>query len=145
MARQQREETFDHELRLKTAGAVTASGNAQVDGEDAVLDLGEGRYDSRAIVDTTACKTSGGDESYEIRVQLSNSATFASGVVTAVALKLGHQSVTGSTAASPAVARYELPFCNEVSGSLYRYARLAHAIAGTSPSISYSAFAVKKA
>lgn len=145
MAINQKGFTVDAALRLKDAGAVTASGNAQVGGSDRILDLGAGRMDFRAILDVAAIDTTSADESYRIRLQLSNSATFASGIVTAATAELGVASATGSSAATAAGTRVELAGCNEFNGVVYRYARLTHVIAGTTPSINYQGWLVKTA
>lgn len=131
--------TLDAQLIMKDAGAVTASAAAQVAGSNRIITLGAGRVDGRVIVDASAIKATANDESYRIRLQLSTSATFAAGNITAVTLELGDPTVTGSSADS-APGRYELPFCNEVNGVLYPHARLFHQIAGTSPSINYAAY-----
>lgn len=136
--------TFDAALLLKSSSAVTASGNAQVNAVDRILDLGLGRVDARAICDVTALDVSSGDESYRLRVQLSNSATFAAGNITVASLELGDSTVTGSSV-DTVVGRYEIPFANEVNGVLYRYARMTHVIAGTTPTITHSAYAVLSA
>jgi hypothetical protein len=131
--------TLDALLIMKDAGAVTSSAAAQVAAADRIIKLGAGRVDGRVIVDVTALDITTGDESYRIRLQLSTSATFAAGNVTAVTLELGDSTVTGSSVDST-VGRYELPFCNEVNGVLYAHARLFTFAAGTTPSINYAAY-----
>ena len=131
MARNQKDQTYDHELRLKDAGLIAADGAAQVGGSDKILDLGASRVDGRVIIDVTAIEVATGDESYRIKTQFSNSATFASGVIGGPQLHLGDSSVLIGESADSVVGRYELPFTNEINGTTYRYMRLYTDVAGT--------------
>lgn len=131
---------FDSLLEMKDAGLVASSAAAQVDSADKIADLGKSLFEANLVVDITAIEVASADEKYEIELQLSDSATFASGVVCAHVLKLGDSSVNGSSADS-AVGRYIVPICNEFNGTIYRYARLYTRIAGTiATGINYSAF-----
>lgn len=127
--------TYDHSLLLKAAGAVTATAASSI------LDLGAGRWDGRVIVDISALDITTGDEAYELRVQVSSSSTFASGIQTVAAFKFGDSSVTGGSADTVA-GRYELGFSNEFNGTKYQHARINAVVAGTTPSINYSAYLV---
>jgi len=131
--------TFDAALELKDTGAVTADGVGQVDAVDRVLDLGAARADSRVIVDVSGIDLTTGDEHYRLRLQLSNTPDFSADVVNAGQLELGSASATGNSNDSTA-GRYEMAFTNEVNGTVYRYARIFADVAGTSPSINYTAF-----
>lgn len=145
MARQQKDFTFDLSTQLKDAGLVAASAAAQVGGAAKVLDLGLGRIDFRVIVDATAIEVDTGNELYTVLLQLSNSSTFASGIFNAGAILLGHSSTTLESA-STAVGRRELPACNEVNGTLYRYARVYTVVAGTiATGVNFIAFMVQEA
>jgi len=145
MPRDRKDVTFDIGLRLKDAGLVAASAAAQVGGVDKILDLGAGRVDGRAILDVTACEVDTGNEKYQIMFQLSNSATFASGVFNGSALVLGDSSVSNETVDSAVPRHQELPVCNEVNGVVYRYARLYTFVAGTiATGINYSGFLAKE-
>jgi hypothetical protein len=130
--------TYDHSLLLKASAAVTATAASNI------LDLGASRTDVRLIVDVSAIDTTSGDESYRLRVQVSNSATFASGIFCPVTLELGDSTVTGNSADS-ATGRYEVPFSNEVNGVTYRYVRVNQVIAGTTPSYTAAIYIVKEA
>ena len=143
MPTNQKNATYDALLLLKDSAAVTATGVAQVAGANKILDLGAARLDYRIINDVSAIKTSATDESYRLRVQLSNSSTFASGVVTHSALELGAPSATGNTIATP-VGRYEKQGSNEVNGTIYRYMRVAFVVAGTAPTITNTSYLVKE-
>lgn len=136
--------TYDSELELKDAGAVTSSAAGTVDGDARVLDLGQARVDARTIVHVTAVDATTGDERSQITMQFSNSATFASGIVNGPSLGFGAFEVVGGSA-DPALGIYELPWTNEVNGTVYRYARVYVMADGTSPSVTFSAFAVRAA
>ena len=145
MARNQKDETFDYNLRLKDAGLVAADAAATVGGSAKILNLGEARLDARVIVDVTAVEVADNDERFLIKTQFSDSATFASGIVGGPALDLGALEITKDSADS-ATGRYELPFCNQINGTIYKYMRLYTEVQGTvGTGINYSAFVVKAA
>jgi len=136
----QRQYTYDNNLALKDAGLVAASAAAQVAGAAKVVDLGAGRVEGAVVIDVSAIETATGDEKYELELQLSNDAAFAAGNVVAEVVKLGDSSTTGSSADS-GTGRREMPFTNEVAGTIYRYARMYTRIAGTiATGINYTAF-----
>jgi hypothetical protein len=143
MAINQKGFTYDQSLLLKDAGAVTATGVGQVAAANRILDLGQGRADFRVVFDVAAISAGTADQSYRLRVQLSTSPTFASGTITQDTVELGHASQTGSSANTAAPFRAEAAGSNEVNGVTYRYMRVQHVIAGTSPSINYTAYAVR--
>jgi hypothetical protein len=135
---------YDKTFELKDAGAVTSSGAAQVASAARILDLGPGvgRRALAVVVDVSAIVTAETNQKYEVEVQFSSSATFASDIVVANVLKLGHQTATGSSAATTAGRQVALGFPNQ-AGTQRRYMRLFTRVAGSgSPSINYTAFAV---
>lgn len=136
--------TYDNALLLKDAGAVTTSAAGTVSGSAKVLDLGAGRVDGRTIINMTAFDATTGDERSQVTMQFSASSTFASGVVNGPSIGFGDATVLG-TSADPAAGVYELPWTNEVAGTVYRYARIYTYGGGTSPSVTFSAHAVLKA
>ena len=141
--RNSRDFTFDAALQLKDAGAVTASGAAQVGGSAKILDMGAARFDGRAIVDITAIETDTGNELYTILIQGSNSATFASTNVNLGATLVGDSSVSLESVDSTIGSR-EIAISNEVNGTVYRYVRAYTIVAGTIVSgINYIAFLVR--
>ena len=146
-----RDYTIDAENLLKDAGAVTATGAAQVGGSDAVLDFGGepligqsadqvAYVRGHVVVEVDAVDVADADESYDIVYQLSDDADFTAGnVVARAALHLGTaQGPDGDPAAG--TGRVVIGVDNEFQGQLFRFARIAHVIAGTTPSISYRAF-----
>jgi hypothetical protein len=143
MARNQRDFTYDDALEVSDGGAIVADGYAEVAGVATTLDLGAGRVDARVVLDLDTIVTNGAaPESYGVRVRLSNSATFASGVVLGTGLLLGAAAATGASASNAAGERHEIPFTNEVNGTVYRYARLHVDVGGTAPSIDFASFVV---
>lgn len=140
MARNQKDQTYDNATLLKDAGAITASAAATVAAVARVLDLGLARIDGRVIVDLSAITVGTADNLYQIKAQFSNSSTFASGVIGGTSLMMGHATVLVGESAATVIGRYEMSFTNELSGTLYRYMRLYTQVAGTTPSINYTAF-----
>lgn len=142
--------TMDADTELKDAGAVTATGRAQVSAADKILDFG-GVTSGPAVtqvaytpgvlvVDVDALDFVTGDESYVIQYQLSDNVAFASGNVAVRAeLRLGvaaGQDVDDQEGLGRLVVHVD----NEFLGTLFRFASVAHLIAGTTPSINYRAF-----
>ena len=116
--------------------AITADDDDGV-GASPILDLGSGRFDAGLIFDVSAIDIASNDESYDIIVQGSNSATFASGIQELGRRRLGHTS-TRKGAISSTIGRHELPFTTEVLDVEYRYVRVLVDVAGTTPSITIS-------
>lgn len=137
--------TFDAQHLLKDAGAVTSSAAAQVAAANRIIDLGDARVDARAIIDVSAIDVSSGDEVYTIEVQVSSSASFASDIAIAGLARLGHSSVSFESASTAAPNRREIAFTNEINGVTRRYLRAFHRIAGTTPSINYTAALAREA
>lgn len=142
---------YDSALLLKDAGAVTTTGQGTVASVATILDLGATTVgpsaptasqilDGNLILDVTNIKISAADETYEIFLQFSNSATFASGIFDLATAHLGSAvGIPGTSDTGTTVGRYIVPFRNEWNGVAYRYCRIEHVIGGTSPTINYSA------
>lgn len=137
---------LDSATQLKDAGAVTSSGQSQVGGADAKLDFGAGKpfTEVKLMIDISAIDVADGNEKYELEFQLSDSATFASGVVVADVTKVGHSSTTGSSASTAAGGPIVKTVNNEWQGTRYRYGRMYHRVAGTTPSINYTVYATQR-
>lgn len=141
--------TFDQDTELKDAGAVTATGVAQVGGSDQQLDFGGTTPQSveqvayvpgKVVIDVDALDVGDANESYDIVLQLSDDADFSAGnVVTKPLLHLG-TALGPNGDAMQGLGRVVVGVDNEFQGTLFRHARLAHVIAGTTPSIDYRAF-----
>lgn len=136
---------FDAALELKDAGLVESSAAATVDAAAKILDMGAGYFTGVVVIDVSAIEIASNNELYEIGFQLSNSATFASGIEEVCALKLGALEVVNGDKDS-GVGRYFLRVHNEMQGTIYRYARLYTTISGSiagGGGINYAAFLTK--
>jgi hypothetical protein len=130
MATNNHKYVFDSALEMKDAGLVASSAAAQVDSADKILNLGDSYMEGAVVIDVTAIEVATGNELYQIGWQLSDSATFASGIYEAATLCLGDSSVIGGDTDS-ATGRYILRVSNEHAGSIYTYARLYTTVSGT--------------
>lgn len=141
MANLHSQHTFDAALLLRPDGAaITATETSST-----ILDLGAGMLDGYVIFDVTAMDVTTGDESYKFMLEFSPDAAFGTaGNIRVVAqLHVGGATATAPNGAADTIGRFTLPFRNERNGMTYRYARLYTLIAGTSPSIDFSAWIAK--
>jgi len=129
---------FDADLvledSLNSAGAVSAIVASQagtVLDVAKVIDLGDGVVEGYMIVDIDAILCSAADVLYEIFLQASNVAAFATaGLIRNIAaLELGAgELMTNATATTgdqgAAGDRYVVPFRNVINGTVYRYVRV---------------------
>jgi len=139
--------TFDADLEFKDAGLVAASAAATVDSAAAVIDVGTGLFKACMIIDVTALDIDGNNEIYDIIVQGSTVAAFATAgsIVELAALNLSAKEVKRSDSdKDDAVGRFKIYFDNENNGTEYRYLRVYTVVAGdgVSTGINYSAYAV---
>lgn len=134
----------DKELIFKDAGAVTADGAAQVDGQAKVIDLGAGRFEGVMLFDVNALDIVSNDEVYRLIIQGSNTEDFSGPKETLAMIELGATEVRGGGSIDSVIGRYEVPFCTEQADVVYRYARVYHDVAGTTPSINYKAWCSTK-
>lgn len=142
--------TYDVDLELKDAGLLAASAACQVDAAAQIVDLGSGLVEGDIVIDVSACEVASDDEKYEIGVQISDSATFASGIYEVQTLKLGSagtaagDNLPGDT--DMGVGRYILPMNNMIAGgTTKRYLRLYVTISGTiATGINFTAFLSKR-
>ena len=134
--------TFDAALEMKDAGLVASSAAAQVDASNKILDTGSdtANFSAVAVIDVSAIEIASNDERYDILIQGSNSATFASGVETLAQLCLGATEVRDGGSIDSTTGRYELPFVNRQADTLYQYLRVYTVVAGTiATGINYTA------
>ena len=147
--------TPDFSTQLKDVSAgVTANGIAQVGGADNQLDFGGvspgpavtqiAYTPGTIIVEISAIEDTTGDEHYVVAWQLSDNVAFASGVtVLHSALVFGD----GATVVDAddqddnyPVGQLLLDVNNSYNGTLFRFGRLVHVLAGTTPILTYTAF-----
>lgn len=128
--------TFDAALLFNDGVAATiADGGGVVESAARTVDVGAGLFKGTMVFDVTAIDISSTDETYAISVQGSND-----GFSTAQDLCL----FALSAAATSTVGRYKLHFDNEFNGVFYKELRTYVDVGGTSPSITYKAYAIKQ-
>lgn len=132
---------FDSALEFKDAGLVAADAAAEVDASAKIVDLGAKFFRAAMVIDVSAIEIASNDERYDIIVQLSSSATFASVILDRATLPLGClEALPGDQDST--VGRYILYFDNEMDGTIYRYARVYTDVTGTvATGINYTAWA----
>lgn len=136
--------TYDSDLEFKDAGLVAADAAATVDGSAKIVDLGEGHFIGAMVIDVSAIEIASNDEKYEIQVQLSDSSSFASGIVQGATLCLGALETLIGTDTDSTTGRYVLYFHNEHNGTWYRYARIYTNVTGNiATGINFSAWAAQ--
>lgn len=126
----------DAELQLEDGAALIAASGAGSD----ILDLGDDGFDDAAgvgayvkgkvLVLVSALEFGTGDETYDIRVQLSTSATFASDIVDRAVLPLG-DAVAPRDVDVTGLGKYLIPVDNELNIKRYRYMRIYVTVGGT--------------
>jgi hypothetical protein len=131
--------TMDASLQLKDAGVLTASGAGQVGGVNRVVNLGTGVVSGAFVVDISALDVTSADETYDIRLQVSSDATFATDVTIAARVVGGASAATAGQDVQ-GVGRRTVPFNNiGEDGAPKPYARAYLAAGGTTPSINFAA------
>jgi hypothetical protein len=145
--------TYDSGLLLSDGlTAQTASGNALVGGASQILNLGGGppstlggpteygMFEAYLVVDITAIEINT-LSLYKLGWQLSDSSTFASGVVEKATFLVGNTTALDA-GASTGVGRYVFMVDNSYpEGTLYQYARIYLTASGTiTTGIAYRAF-----
>jgi hypothetical protein len=149
---------YDAQLAFCSAQTITATGylnnlnSGQLDLGGASPSSGAGRTDFILTMDITACDFSSGDESYKLCLFGSNDVAFGNGNVELLAfhdlaaVTAGRQVAT-ILGASPTIPPtnlggtiLQLPSSNLMQRIYYRYLRLYGVLAGTTPSITMTAW-----
>jgi len=137
---------FDANLEFKDAGLVAASAAATVDGSAKVVDVGTGLFKGCMIIDVSALEIADNDEIYDIVVQGSTVAAFATAtaITELAAINLSAAEVKRTDCnKDDSTGRYKVYFDNENGGTYYRYLRVYTVVGGTiATGINYSAYAV---
>jgi len=131
---------YDADLALKTAGLIAASAAVAT-----VVDIGSAAFfKGEVIIDVTALEIASNDEIYDIVLQGTNVAAFATDtdIVDLCSITLAAAEVQRTDSnADTAIGRFIMPYTNERNGSLYRYLRLYTIVAGTiATGINYKAY-----
>ena len=147
--RNYRDFSIDAAEILHSAGAQTATGAGTVSAAARVLDFGNTTGDiayteGLVAVDVSAIDFGTGDELYYLMVQLGSGSGFAGGdtVRVAAVLPMGNidTPMANNTDDDSSTGRVIVGVNNLWKGTLFRYMRIAHAISGTTPSITYNAY-----
>lgn len=138
--------TVDTQTELAPSAAVTATGNGPN-----IVDLGGGGQANAPFVmfdwhvNVSAIDVASTDEIYTIRLEGSNSASFASGIEELASMTLSAAAAApGNGDVGSDAGRYTVTGSNERNGRTYRYVRLHNTVAGTTPSITYQSDLGKK-
>jgi len=141
--------TFDDDMQFKDAGLVGDTDAAgTVSSVAKVIDVGSSTTKIRGemIIDVSALEIASNDEIYDIIIQGSTVAAFATdtAIVDLCSLTLGAAEVQRSDCnADNTTGRYSLLFSNEHAGTIYRYLRIYTVTTGTiATGINYTAHAV---
>lgn len=118
---------------------LTATGNFQKDAADVVLKIGKGRQDFALVADVSAIKVSAGNERYTLCLQGSDSEDFSTAIENLGVIDLGHTSVRFGGARTSTPGRYGFDLSNDILDE-FEFVRLRLIAAGTSPSITLSAW-----
>lgn len=131
------------------AAAYTSDGAGQVGGAAAVLDMGTDGpkapggppySEGHIVLNVSAMSVAGGDESYTLRLQGSDTADFAA-FYELSAWTLGDAAATGNDG-DLATGGYRFPACNQIGEQSFRYLRLYVDVAGAAPSVTFKAWLV---
>ncbi len=141
--------TYDHKLLLHDGAVINASIAGNVATVARILDLGAGLVEGDIVIDVSAMDVDQSDELITVSAQISDSATFASGIYEACCLHIGDLTPIAAVSAgcdvNRTIGRYILPFRNEIeSGVQKRYLRLYFMEAGTTTTFDCVAYLVKR-
>ena len=149
MAHQTQQHVLDSTQRLKDSGIVTADAAGLVGGVAARVDLGSATAFSEfdVVIDWTALDIPNNDELYDIRIEGATTTNFAQPYILAQRT-LGALSSKGGLTDTPPVGRVVIRgdntfFASSTDGAavgVARYIRVFCAVAGTAPSINYTAW-----
>lgn len=133
---------YDNALLLKALAAVTSSADGTL-----ILEVGAGLIDALLIAIVTAIDTASADEAYTIILEGSPDATFgtAANIVALGRLALGAATPIAPQGAATAAGVYTTAVRNEQNGTIYPYLRIRTVVAGTTPTITYTAFLAPRA
>jgi hypothetical protein len=137
--------TFDRNMAFAEDLNLTASAVVQFAAANVQLDLGDGYYEGDLVIDATVLDVASNDEAYTFILEGCNTSGFGAGSIEALAMKRledpASAGALGAMNVEHPIGRYVIPFNNNAPvGTPYRYLRLNVIIAGTTPSVTFSAF-----
>lgn len=115
---------FGEDLAINSSDIIPA-------GQEGGFYVGSARQEFQWVTDIAAIDVGTGNELYNLVLQGSNVADFASGVENLAVLNLGHTSTRLGSGKTSLVGRYQVPVTNELNGVTYKYVRLNVLISGT--------------
>lgn len=133
---------LDAETKFAEDLTLTASDIVQMDAADRILKIGHGRQDFSLVVDVSALDIVSNDEKYTFLLQGSNAANMAAPLENLAIIELGATEVRAGGARDSVVGRYMVGVSNDVIGD-WDYVHLNVIIAGTTPTITFSAWITK--
>lgn len=139
---------FDANLLLSNqSGPYTADGFLQVDGANAVLNLGgnqsvtplqQARMDCAMVIEVSAIDVASTNETYNLKILANNTGNFTDGtgvVLTQLELGDGPTRTPTNALVDSVIGTYEVLFTNEFGGTKYQYISPYLDVSGTTPSI----------
>jgi hypothetical protein len=118
---------------------MTATGNVQKGGVDAVFKIGKGRQDMALVIDVSALAVSGGDERCAFLLQGCNEEDFSDDIENLAYLELGATGARDGGARTSPVGRYGIPVSNDLIDE-FTYVRLRLIAEGAAPSVTFTAW-----
>jgi hypothetical protein len=125
---------LDTKLILKAAGLVAASANGTG------IEVGEGKFNARMVIDVSVIEIATGDEKYVLHLVGGDDSDFTNST------SLGSIEVGGATSGiegnvDSTPGRFEIPVSNVKAGVIYPHVRLRTVISGTiATGINFSAY-----
>jgi len=125
---------YDTKLILKAAGLVAATANGSG------IEVGEGKFSARMVIDVSAIEIDTGDEKYVLHLVGGDDSDFTNST------SLGSIELGGSTSGiegnvDSEIGRFEIPVSNKKGGVIYPHVRLRTIISGTvGTGINFSAY-----
>ena len=133
----------DTELILQDNINITADTVGKVATVAKILDLGLAFVEGDLILDFDLVDFGTADEVYEIKLQFSDSDSFASNIVDKLEIRKG-DAIAPSDKNKIALGREIVPFNNEIEGIVYRFCRLYIDVTGTTPIINFEGWLAKR-
>jgi hypothetical protein len=142
---QEIKQMIDNALILKDAGEMTASGHCTVNDSAKTIDLGTGTIDGKLVVHVLSAKHSIGNESYKLALEVCENADFTGDKLVIGNIDLSPVSENALSGIDKAPIKITEPFTNVPykTGVSLRHCRLYATLAGTAPSINFTAYLVK--
>ncbi len=130
---------FDSRLEHRAAGSAALTSDTTL---DTITQKAETRTEFITKVYVEAITVSGGDEKYDIWIELSND-NFSTVDATGPMIEMGDASVLKSATDTAVGDEFEIYWTTEVAGVVYRYARVVLDVTGSAPSITLHSYSTR--